>query len=56
MKNRIFSFENAEAFENELDCIVTEKYNGDFATFMKNEILNEDYGSLRSEVERLYRS
>ena len=48
-------YEIEEAFENELDCIVTEKYNGDFATFMKNEILNEDYGSLRSEVERLYR-
>ena len=49
-------YEIEEAFEEELDCIVTEKYNGDFATFMQKEILNEDYGNLKDEVERLYRS
>ena len=39
---------------NELHKIIDEEFNGSFSTFMQNEVLNEDYGSLRDEVERLY--
>ncbi len=43
-------------FKEELNRIINEKYKGDFSTFMQKEVLNEDYGDLRFEVERLYRS
>ena len=42
--------------KEELDRLIVEKYNGDFSTFMQKEVLNEDYGDLRTEVERLFRS
>ena len=50
----IEKYDTETEFREELDRLVTVKYNGDFSTFMKKEVLNEDYGSLRSEVERLY--
>ena len=40
--------------KEELDKLIIEKYDDDFSTFMRKEVLNEDYGSLRYEVERLY--
>ena len=40
--------------KKELSRLINEKYNGDFSTFMTKEILNEDYGSLRAEVKRLF--
>ena len=47
---------NAEnEFKEVLNQLICEKYNGDFATFMQKEVLNEDYGDLRFEVERLYK-
>ena len=54
---RDFEIEKYDAereFKEELDHLITVKYNGSFSTFMEKEVLNEDYGSLRSEVERLY--
>ena len=54
---RDFEIEKYDAeneFKEELDKLITEKYNGSFSTFMSKEVLNEDYGALRSEVERLY--
>lgn len=50
----IEKFDTENEFKEELNRLVTAKYDGSFSTFMKNEVLNEDYGSLRSEVERLY--
>ena len=48
--------DGAETYlKEELDRLIVEKYNGDFSTFMQKEVLNEDYGDLRGEVERLYR-
>ena len=37
-----------------LKDVVDEKYNGDFSLFMSEEVLNEDFGSLRSEVFELF--
>ncbi len=42
-------------FHVDLNRIVSKKYKGDFSAFMKKEVLNEDYGDLRFEVERLYK-
>ena len=39
---------------DELHRIIDEEFNGNFSTFMQNEVLNEDYGSLRSTVTELY--
>ena len=50
----IEKYETEKEFKEELDHIITVKYDGSFSTFMEKEVLNEDYGSLRSEVERLY--
>ena len=50
----IEKYETEKEFKEELDRLVTVKYDGSFSTFMEKEVLNEDYGSLRSEVERLY--
>ena len=50
----IEKYDTETEFRKELDRLVTVKYNGSFSTFMKEEVLNEDYGSLRSEVERLH--
>ena len=50
----IEKYETEQEFKEELDHIITVKYDGSFSTFMEKEVLNEDYGSLRSEVERLY--
>ena len=50
----IEKYDIENAFKEELDQLVTTKYNGSFSTFMEKEVLNEDYGSLRSVVERLY--
>ena len=41
-------------FKEELDKLVTVNYGGNFSTFMEKEVLNEDYGSLRSTVTELY--
>ena len=51
----IEKYETENEFREKLDRIISEKYNGDFSTFMQKEVLNEDYGDLRAEVERLYR-
>ena len=50
----IEKYETEQEFKEELDYLITVKYDGSFSTFMKKEVLNEDYGSLRSVVERLY--
>ena len=50
----IEKYETENEFKEELDQLVTTKYDGSFSTFMEKELLNEDYGSLKSEVERLY--
>ena len=50
----IEKYETEQEFKEELDHIITVKYDGSFSTFMEKEVLNEDYGSLRTEVERLY--
>jgi hypothetical protein len=39
---------------DELHRIIDEEFNGNFSTFMQNEVLNEDYGSLRDAVTYLY--
>lgn len=51
----IEKYDTETEFREELDRLVTVKYNGSFSTFMKEEVLNEDYGDLRTEVERLYK-
>lgn len=56
---REFEIEKYDAeneFKEELDRLVTVKYDGNFAAFMQKEVLNEDYGSLRNVVEKLYLS
>ena len=50
----IEKYETEQEFKEELDHIITVKYDGSFSTFMQKEVLNEDYGSLSTEVERLY--
>ena len=50
----IEKYETEQEFKEELDHLITVKYDGSFSTFMQKEVLNEDYGSLRTEVERLY--
>ena len=50
----IEKYDTENEFKEELDHIITVKYDGSFSTFMEKEVLNEDYGSLKSEVERLY--
>lgn len=50
----IEKYETEQELREELDKLVTVKYDGSFSTFMEKEVLNEDYGSLKSEVERLY--
>ena len=50
----IEKYETEQELKEELDKLVTVKYDGSFSTFMEKEVLNEDYGSLKSEVERLY--
>ncbi len=50
----IEKYETEQEFKEELDHLITVKYDGSFSTFMEKEVLNEDYGSLKSEVERLY--
>ena len=50
----IEKYDTEQEFKEELDRLVTVKYDGSFSTFMEKEVLNEDYGSLKSEVERLY--
>ena len=50
----IEKYDTEQAFREELDRLVTAKYDGSFSTFMEKEVLNEDYGSLRAEVEKLY--
>lgn len=66
MDEAVFLLEEIRDFESEkydietelkeeLDRIVVKKYRGDFSTFMKKEVLNENYGSLRFEIERIYK-
>ena len=50
----IEKYETEQELREELDKLVTVKYDGSFSTFMEKEVLNENYGSLKSEVERLY--
>ena len=50
----IEKYETEQELKEELDHLITVKYDGSFSTFMQKEVLNEDYGSLRTEVERLY--
>ena len=52
----IEKYDTENEFKEELDRLVTVKYNGSFSTFMKEEVLNEDYGSLKTVVEKLYLS
>ena len=52
----IEKYDTENEFREELDRLVTVKYNGSFSTFMKEEVLNEDYGSLKTVVEKLYLS
>ena len=52
----IDKYETEKDLQEELNIIVNEKYNGDFSAFIEKEVLNEDYGTLRSEVERIYNS
>ena len=49
-----FTYNAEQAFQEELYRLIIGKYNGDFSTFMKKEVLNEDYGTLREEIEKLY--
>ena len=50
----IDKYDAEEALRDELHRVIDEEYNGNFSTFMQNEVLNEDYGSLRSVVADLY--
>ena len=50
----IDKYDTEEALSDELHRIIDEEFNGNFSTFMQNEVLNEDYGSLRSTVTELY--
>ena len=50
----IEKYEADQEFKEELISLISEKYDGDFSTFMREEVLNEDYGSLKEEIERLY--
>ena len=52
----IEKYDTENEFREGLDRLVTVKYNGSFSTFMKEEVLNEDYGSLKTVVEKLYLS
>ena len=52
----IEKYETEQALSEELDRLIIEKYDGDFSTFMEKEVLTEDFGDLKSEVERLYKS
>ena len=52
----IEKYDTDNEFREELDRLVTVKYNGSFSTFMEKEVLNEDYGSLKTVVEKLYLS
>ena len=50
----IDKYDIANELSDELHRIIDEEFNGNFSTFMQNEVLNEDYGSLRSTVTELY--
>ena len=50
----IEKYDTENEFREKLDRLVTVKYNGSFSTFMEKEVLNEDYGSLKTVVEKLY--
>lgn len=50
----IEKYDTENEFKEELDRLVTVKYDGNFSTFMQKEVLNEDYGSLKNVVEKLY--
>ena len=50
----IEKYETEQELREKLDKLITVKYEGSFSTFMEKEVLNEDYGSLKSVVERLY--
>ena len=52
----IEKYDTEKELSEELDRLIVEKYNGDFSTFMKEEVLTEDYGDLKYDVERLYNS
>lgn len=51
----IEKYETEAYLKEALNQLIVEKYNGDFSTFMQKVVLNEDYGDLRAEVERLYK-
>lgn len=50
----IDKYDTEEELCDELHRIIEVEFNGNFSTFMQNEVLNEDYGSLRSTVTELY--
>ena len=50
----IDKYDTANELSDELHRIIDEEFNGNFSTFMQNEVLNEDYGSLRDIVSELY--
>ena len=50
----IDKYDAEEALRDELHRIIDAEFSGNFSTFMQNEVLNEDYGSLRSTVTELY--
>ena len=54
MEFEIEKYETETEFSKEIDRFVSVYYDGNFSTFMQKEVLNEDYGNLASEVERLY--
>ncbi len=49
----IEKYDTMQEFREDLERLIAEKYSGDISTFMKEEILNEDYGSLRYVVTKL---
>lgn len=49
----IEKYDTMQEFREDLERLITEKYNGDISTFMREEVLNEDYGSLRYVVAKL---
>ena len=50
----IDKYDTANELSDELHRIIDEEFSGNFSTFIQNEVLNEDYGSLRSTVTELY--
>lgn len=50
----IDKYDTASELSDELHRIIDEEFDGDFSTFLQKEVLNEDYGDLRTVVADLY--